>query len=254
MDGRHDKLLKNGNSNHIRKNLGVGAKSSKPHDEPEGSLGQAENGKHSWAPIIPSQLASSNQKFADLSHCRPSESVKVEQLREKRHRSGRTSHKAAEAHHVSLTAEAMEEFRELIRDPSFCLRFECIPDVVGPVCSRDYKTRRRMMALELLLKQMPTIKKQIQDQDATFDPYEMLSCTYLRLSSNNIKTLVEMCREAGLDVDYHPHMDESDPKLSLTGSVIASSAIPQRVSSPEGVKTSPPTEQQNLRECFPNAD
>lgn len=33
---------------------------------------------------------------------------------------------------------------------------------------------------------------------------------YLRLSQNNIRTLLKLCRDAGLDVDIHPHMVEGE--------------------------------------------
>lgn len=41
-------------------------------------------------------------------------------------------------------------------------------------------------------------------------PEEVLSCRYLRLSQNNIRTLLKLCRDAGLDVDIHPHMVEGE--------------------------------------------
>ncbi|XP_051025295.1 uncharacterized protein C16orf78 homolog [Acomys russatus] len=41
-------------------------------------------------------------------------------------------------------------------------------------------------------------------------PEEVLSCRYLRLSKNNIKTLIKLCKDAGLDVDVHPHMVEAE--------------------------------------------
>ncbi|XP_044515661.1 uncharacterized protein C16orf78 homolog [Gracilinanus agilis] len=41
-------------------------------------------------------------------------------------------------------------------------------------------------------------------------PHEVLSCRYLRLSKNNIQTLLRLCKEAGMDVDIHPHMSESE--------------------------------------------
>ncbi|XP_078525983.1 uncharacterized protein C16orf78 homolog isoform X2 [Lissotriton helveticus] len=45
-------------------------------------------------------------------------------------------------------------------------------------------------------------------------PEEILRCRYLRLSQNNINTLLKLCRESGLDVDLHPHMKESDIDLN----------------------------------------
>uniref|UniRef100_F1REZ4 Chromosome 6 C16orf78 homolog n=2 Tax=Sus scrofa TaxID=9823 RepID=F1REZ4_PIG len=41
-------------------------------------------------------------------------------------------------------------------------------------------------------------------------PEEVLSCRYLRLSKNNIRTLLKLCRDAGMNVDIHPHMVEGE--------------------------------------------
>nr|KAF6318238.1 hypothetical protein mPipKuh1_001689 [Pipistrellus kuhlii] len=41
-------------------------------------------------------------------------------------------------------------------------------------------------------------------------PEEVLSCRYLRLSKNNIRTLLKLCTDAGMAVDIHPHMVESE--------------------------------------------
>ncbi|KAM4833773.1 uncharacterized protein C16orf78 homolog [Thomomys bottae] len=41
-------------------------------------------------------------------------------------------------------------------------------------------------------------------------PEEVLSCRYLRLSKNNIRTLLKLCKDAGMDVDIHPHMVEAE--------------------------------------------
>ena len=39
-----------------------------------------------------------------------------------------------------------------------------------------------------------------------FDPVEMLSCRYLRLSKNNVEELTEMCHRASIDVGVHSHL------------------------------------------------
>ncbi|XP_019649670.1 uncharacterized protein C16orf78 homolog isoform X1 [Ailuropoda melanoleuca] len=44
----------------------------------------------------------------------------------------------------------------------------------------------------------------------TLKPEEVLSCRYLRLSKNNIRTLLKLCKDAGLNVDIHPHMVEGE--------------------------------------------
>ncbi|XP_032280027.1 uncharacterized protein C16orf78 homolog [Phoca vitulina] len=41
-------------------------------------------------------------------------------------------------------------------------------------------------------------------------PEEVLSCRYLRLSKNNIRTLLKLCKDAGMIVDIHPHMVEGE--------------------------------------------
>ncbi|XP_069505772.1 uncharacterized protein C16orf78 homolog isoform X4 [Ambystoma mexicanum] len=41
-------------------------------------------------------------------------------------------------------------------------------------------------------------------------PEEILRCRYLRLSQNNINTLLRLCKDSGMHVDIHPHMKESD--------------------------------------------
>ncbi|XP_042549387.1 uncharacterized protein C16orf78 homolog [Dipodomys spectabilis] len=41
-------------------------------------------------------------------------------------------------------------------------------------------------------------------------PEEVLSCRYLRLSKNNIRTLLKLCKDVGMDVDIHPHMVEAE--------------------------------------------
>jgi hypothetical protein len=38
----------------------------------------------------------------------------------------------------------------------------------------------------------------------------LFSHRYLRLSKNNIRTLLKLCKDAGLDVDIHPHMVEAE--------------------------------------------
>ncbi|CAK6436575.1 unnamed protein product [Pipistrellus nathusii] len=44
----------------------------------------------------------------------------------------------------------------------------------------------------------------------TLKPEEVLSCRYLRLSKNNIRTLLKLCTDVGMAVDIHPHMVESE--------------------------------------------
>lgn len=38
----------------------------------------------------------------------------------------------------------------------------------------------------------------------------LVSHRYLRLSKNNIRTLLKLCKDAGMNVDIHPHMVEGE--------------------------------------------
>ncbi|KAG5273625.1 hypothetical protein AALO_G00153590 [Alosa alosa] len=51
-------------------------------------------------------------------------------------------------------------------------------------------------------------------RSVTLKPLEALRCRYLRLSESNISTLLELCKESGVDVDIHPHMKDSDIDIS----------------------------------------
>ena len=42
------------------------------------------------------------------------------------------------------------------------------------------------------------------------DLFDLVSHRYLRLSPNNIRTLVKLCKDAGMSVDIHPHMVEAE--------------------------------------------
>ncbi|XP_066099117.1 uncharacterized protein C16orf78 homolog [Saccopteryx bilineata] len=48
------------------------------------------------------------------------------------------------------------------------------------------------------------------DMVKSLKPEEVLSCRYLRLSKNNIRTLLKLCKDAGLNVEIHPHMVEGE--------------------------------------------
>ncbi|XP_006882640.1 PREDICTED: uncharacterized protein C16orf78 homolog [Elephantulus edwardii] len=56
-------------------------------------------------------------------------------------------------------------------------------------------------------------------------PEEVLSCRYLRLSKNNIKTLLKLCKDAGLNVDIHPHMIEGEIDAKMVFSRNPSTAL-----------------------------
>uniref|UniRef100_G3X0U6 Uncharacterized protein n=1 Tax=Sarcophilus harrisii TaxID=9305 RepID=G3X0U6_SARHA len=58
-----------------------------------------------------------------------------------------------------------------------------------------------------LIEKTPYIKP---ETSTLLKPEEVLSCRYLRLSKNNIQTLLRLCKEAGMEIDIHPHMNESE--------------------------------------------
>ncbi|XP_068938914.1 uncharacterized protein C16orf78 homolog [Petaurus breviceps papuanus] len=58
------------------------------------------------------------------------------------------------------------------------------------------------------IEKTPNVKPEVAT--TLLKPQEVLSCRYLRLSKNNVQTLLRLCREAGMDIDIHPHMNESE--------------------------------------------
>ncbi|XP_029781192.1 uncharacterized protein C16orf78 homolog isoform X2 [Suricata suricatta] len=58
-----------------------------------------------------------------------------------------------------------------------------------------------------------------------FKPEEVLSCRYLRLSKNNIRTLLKLCKDAGMNVDIHPHMVEAEIDTKKLFTQISSVAL-----------------------------
>ncbi|XP_008062915.1 uncharacterized protein C16orf78 homolog [Carlito syrichta] len=76
---------------------------------------------------------------------------------------------------------------------------------------RDWSGKTADTAYERKLKSL--MEKTPESKTETMKmlrPEEVLSCRYLRLSKNNIRTLLKLCKDAGLTVDIHPHMVEGD--------------------------------------------
>ncbi|XP_078666156.1 uncharacterized protein LOC144908447 isoform X1 [Branchiostoma floridae x Branchiostoma belcheri] len=115
----------------------------------------------------------------------------------------------AQRYHHMLSSEALETLHKLIKEsspptrpaPGLAVR---LPPIFGPVCSVNKRNRNKLMALQLLLNQLPSIMTQPPAPE--FNPLEVLSCRYLRLSAANVETLTDMCRQAGIDPGIHPHM------------------------------------------------
>ncbi|KAM4017674.1 uncharacterized protein C16orf78 homolog isoform 2-T3 [Anomaloglossus baeobatrachus] len=82
--------------------------------------------------------------------------------------------------------------------------FQCNPS------STDLAFKKRLREL---------IFKAWQDQckkplNSYITPDDALRCRYLRLTENNISSLLQKCKESGIHVDIHPHMKESDIDIS----------------------------------------
>ncbi|XP_039316788.1 uncharacterized protein C16orf78 homolog isoform X1 [Saimiri boliviensis] len=85
---------------------------------------------------------------------------------------------------------------------------------------RDWSTKMPEVAYERKLKTL--MEKGTESKMETMrmlKPEEVLSCRYLRLSKENIRTLLKLCKDAGMNVDIHPHMVEGeiDAKKVFTG-------------------------------------
>ncbi|XP_072135264.1 uncharacterized protein [Mobula birostris] len=66
-------------------------------------------------------------------------------------------------------------------------------------------------SLNEMLSRIANEKVKVQSAGAkALKPEEALRCRYLRLSQNNISTLLKQCEESGYQVDIHPHMKESE--------------------------------------------
>ncbi|XP_044901871.1 uncharacterized protein C16orf78 homolog isoform X2 [Felis catus] len=86
-----------------------------------------------------------------------------------------------------------------------------------------FSTRRSTLLRDWVVGRMPEVSyerklKSLMEKGAEpkvetvrmLKPEEVLSCRYLRLSKNNIRTLLKLCKDAGMNVDIHPHMVEGE--------------------------------------------
>ncbi|XP_045389723.1 uncharacterized protein C16orf78 homolog [Lemur catta] len=76
---------------------------------------------------------------------------------------------------------------------------------------RDWTIKTSDSLYERKLKSLMEKGTELKTESAKMlKPEEVLSCRYLRLSKNNIRTLLKLCRNAGMNVDIHPHMVEAE--------------------------------------------
>ncbi|XP_077607441.1 uncharacterized protein C16orf78 homolog isoform X1 [Crocuta crocuta] len=86
-----------------------------------------------------------------------------------------------------------------------------------------FNTRRSTILRDWVVSRMPEVSYERKLKSLTekgtepkvemvkmLKPEEVLSCRYLRLSKNNIRTLLKLCKDAGMNVDIHPHMVEGE--------------------------------------------
>lgn len=64
--------------------------------------------------------------------------------------------------------------------------------------------------LLLLKSKLFSIKLEAAVTPPSTDLFCLLLNRYLRLSKENIRTLLKLCKDAGMNVDIHPHMVEGD--------------------------------------------
>ncbi|XP_027723426.1 uncharacterized protein C16orf78 homolog [Vombatus ursinus] len=76
-----------------------------------------------------------------------------------------------------------------------------VPDPSSSFQGHDQKIKN-------LIEKTPSVKPETSSM--LLKPQEVLSCRYLRLSKNNVQTLINLCKDSGMDVDIHPHMNESE--------------------------------------------
>ncbi|XP_036603891.1 uncharacterized protein C16orf78 homolog isoform X4 [Trichosurus vulpecula] len=93
---------------------------------------------------------------------------------------------------------------QFIQDTFSSSRKGMTTKVIDPSASLQGYDRK----IKNLIEKTPNVKSEITS--TLLKPQEVLSCRYLRLSKNNIQTLIRLCREAGMDIDIHPHMNESE--------------------------------------------
>ncbi|CAH1251435.1 C16orf78 [Branchiostoma lanceolatum] len=147
----------------------------------------------------------------------------------------------AQRYHHMLSTEALESLHKLVKEsrpptrpaPGLNVR---LPPIFGPVCSVNRRNRNKLMALQLLVNQLPSIMTQPPGPE--FNPLEVLSCRYLRLSATNVETLTDMCRQAGIDPGIHPHMtpeqleDELRNLMEPLGQAGAKTLVPSAAHKP----------------------
>ncbi|XP_071958513.1 uncharacterized protein [Antedon mediterranea] len=98
-------------------------------------------------------------------------------------------------HHLQLSHDTLEEIHSMIE------RGQGLPSSLGTL---SRKQQQRLLALQM--QSQPTHHAEPTD----FNAFEILQSRYLRLSDSNVKTLIEICNDEGIEVGIHPHMDIED--------------------------------------------
>ncbi len=178
------------------------------------------------------------------------------------------SHNAVGTSLYNLPKEALDDYRNLMQQASHAAhhpstrestvlshhRHADIPHSHPSKTQR--KVRQKLLALHLLANQ----KRQNANKDipvAKMDPHQTLMCRYLRLSSLNVETLVDMCNEAGVPIGIHPHMSIDDVARFVFDEKLVGSdlLLPGQVTSDEiNKETHPAPEQEHVEGTEPSQE
>ncbi|XP_033107769.1 uncharacterized protein LOC117109507 [Anneissia japonica] len=110
--------------------------------------------------------------------------------------SGLTSHPG---HRLQLSRETLEEIHALVDQGQGSL----LSTSMGTL---SRKQQQRLLALQMLSQRLP-----LQQHEAPeFNAFEVLQSRYLRLSDSNIANLMDICKDEGIEVGIHPHMNIDD--------------------------------------------
>ncbi|XP_061197289.1 uncharacterized protein LOC133205480 [Saccostrea echinata] len=102
-----------------------------------------------------------------------------------------------------LDKSAMEDLQELLKEVRIYRDRKTSEEEHG-YHSQSRMQRKRLEHIEGILEKLS------RHSATKFDPKEMLSCGYLRLSKHNIAALEDMVREAGQNPGIHAHSDVTD--------------------------------------------
>nr|XP_014344070.1 PREDICTED: uncharacterized protein C16orf78 homolog isoform X2 [Latimeria chalumnae] len=124
--------------------------------------------------------------------------------------------------HLSDSSNSSSSHETLSTLPSLPKLLSTAGEKLSHSATQLQDTHWGFSTLEKKLKEMLTKAQANEKSLPQLRPEETLRCRYLRLSNNNISTLLQLCKEAGIQVGIHPHMKESEINISTVFSNLAS--------------------------------